>query len=112
MRDETDAPFGQVEIGDIHIPCRTAVPVADSSFSLQIDAAASCLEVYLLTSQWGRGACKLCVEEYGILEMTEDREQAGDVWQGDFRLFDTARILQTWHHQLPVIKSVSGMYVA
>ena len=51
MRDETDAPFGQVEIGDIHIPCRTAVPVADSSFSLQIDAAASCLEVYLLTSQ-------------------------------------------------------------
>ena len=79
MRDEADALFGQGEIGDIHIPCRTAVPVADSSFCLQIDAAASRLEVDFLASQRGRGACKLCFEEHGIFEMAEDREQAGDV---------------------------------
>ena len=53
MRDEADALFGQVEIGDIYIPCRTAVPVADSSLCLQVDAAASRLEVDFLASQRG-----------------------------------------------------------
>ncbi len=50
MRDEADAlSSGQVEIGDIsHPDAGTAVPVADSSLCLQVDAAASRLEVDFL----------------------------------------------------------------